>query len=167
MRKKYSLFILCLMLSLFIYLFYRTEKTVINEIAIALISLEQFVALRNCIVKILPLNEHIIYSLPEGLWVFCIAITSTGLYFSLCKIKVSLLFAPIVFSLGLELLQLLHITNGRFDFWDIGLSIFAWIIANYYITNNIKKQNILNPFNYSSGLCIISYLIVFLAHVWR
>lgn len=155
------------MVSLFIYLFFRTEKTVINEIFVSLISFEKYVELRKNIANMLPLNECIIYSLPEGLWVFCITLTSTSLFIKLGRIELNLLFLPLIFSIGLELFQLLHLTNGRFDFWDIGFSILFWTIANYMATNKSQSQNILNPFTTKSCICILSYLIVYLAHVWK
>lgn len=166
-KKQYILIVLCLLISLFIYLFFRTEKTVINELFISIISNEKYVELRKDIINVFPLNEYIIYSLPEGLWVFCITLTSTSLFLKLGPIKLNLLFLPLIFTIGLELFQLLHLTNGRFDFWDIGFSILFWAIANYFITNRNQSQNILNPFTKKSSICILSYLIVYFAHVWK
>lgn len=167
MKKHHYFIILSLLVGLFVYLFYRTEKTVINELFISIISLDNFVELRKSITKALPLNEHIIYALPEGLWVFCITLTSKFLFFKIGRHEITLLFFPLIFSVGLELFQLLHLTNGRFDFWDIGFSVLFLAIANYLITFKSTRQNILNPFNMQSFICILSYLIVYLAHVWK
>ncbi len=167
MKKNYCFIVLSLLFSLFVYLFYRTEKTVINEIFISIISFEKFAELRKEITNILPLNEHIIYSLPEGLWVFCITLTSKHLFLKVGKREINLLFIPLVFSIGLELFQLLHLTNGRFDFWDIGFSILFWAVANYLINYKSIRQNILQPFTIKSFVCLFSYLIVYLAHVWK
>ena len=154
-------------MSLFVYLFYRTEKTVINEIFISIVSFDNFVELRRCITGTLTLNEHIIYSLPEGLWVFCITLTSKFLFVKAGSREIDLHFVPLIFSIGLELFQLLHLTNGRFDFWDIGVSVLFWAIANYVIKYNNSRQNILNPFTGRSLICLLSYQIVYLAHVWK
>ncbi|WP_316788748.1 hypothetical protein [Pedobacter frigoris] len=167
MKKHYFLIIISLLISLFIYLFYRTEKTVVNEILIYMISFNSFSAIRACITTAFPLNEHIIYSLPEALWVFCITLTSKFLFIRIARREFSLLFAPLLFAIGLELFQLLHLTNGRFDFWDIGLSILFWGIANYFIKSPFRRQNLLPPFSTKSLICILSYLIVYLAHVWK
>ncbi|MDI9364128.1 MAG: hypothetical protein QM541_04190 [Flavobacterium sp.] len=167
MKKNYCYIALSLLLSLFVYLFYRTEKTVINEIFISIISFDKFAELRKEITNILPLNEHIIYSLPEGLWVFCITLTSKHLFLKVGKLEINLFFIPLVFSIGLELFQLLHLTNGRFDFWDIGFSILFWAVANYLINYKSIRQNILQPFTLKSFICLLSYLIVYLAHVWK
>lgn len=159
--------ILALLFCLFLYLFYRTEKTVINEIFISIFSYNRYLDLRNTISSALPLNEKIIYSLPEGLWVFCITLTSKYLFLKVGRHEINLVFFPLVFSIGLELLQLFHLSNGQFDFWDIGFSIIFWAIANYLIPFESRKQNILNPFNFRSLICLLSYLIVYLAHVWK
>ena len=156
-----------LLLSLCIYVFYRTEKTLINEMIIWHVSDDNFYALRSNISLAIPLNEHIIYSLPEGLWVFCITLTSKPFFLKIDKFRINLLYLPLIFSIGLELFQLLHLTNGRFDLWDIGLSILFWSLANYLMKHKIEKQNIFNPFTISSFICVLSYLIVYLAHSWR
>ena len=124
MKKNYWLIIFSLLLSLCIYVFYRTEKTLINEMIIWHVPYDNFYALRSNVSFALPLNDHIIYSLPEGLWVFCITLTSYSFFLRIDKFKINLLYLPLIFSIGLELFQLFNFTNGRFDLWDIGLSIF-------------------------------------------
>ncbi len=165
MKKKYVLILISLLVSFFIYLFYRTEQTVINQIVISLITYEKYIDFKNNITTLLPLNALIIYSLPEGLWVFCITLTSKCLILKIGKREIDLIYFPLIFSIGLELFQLFHLTNGRFDFWDIGFSITFWAIANYSFVKKGNNQNILNPFNTKSVVCIFSYLIVYLAHV--
>lgn len=167
MKKKYFLIIVSLAISLFIYLFYRTEKTLVTDFFISLISLDSYVGLKETIVNNLILNEHIINSLPEGLWVFCITLTSKNLFLKIGNREINLLFLPLIFSIGLEFFQLFNLTNGRFDFWDIGFSIAFWAIANYLMKQKNSKQNILRPFNTNSLICVLSYLIVYLAHVWE
>ena len=167
MRRNYVYISLALLISLFIYLFYRTEKTVINSIFISTVSCDTFVGWRKIITAVLPLHEIIIYSLPEGLWVFSITLTSRSLFLKLGRFEVQLLFLPLVFSIGLELFQLFHFTNGRFDFWDIGVSVLFWSGANYLANAEGTKENILKPFTFQSSICVLSYLIVYLAHVWN
>jgi hypothetical protein len=166
-KKNYILIVLSLLLSLFIYLFYRTEKTVINDLFVSIVSCDNFVDWRRTVTGVLPLHEIIIYSLPEGLWVFSITLTSKFLFLKVGRYEIQLLFLPLLFSIGLELFQLFHFTNGRFDFWDIGISILFWTAANYVTKVENTKQNILEPFTINSGICVLSYLIVYLAHVWE
>lgn len=158
---------LSLLISLFIYLFYRTEKTVVTEIFISIISPDQFINLRKSITSGLVLNKFIIFSLPEGLWVFCITLTSKLMFVRLGKREFNLIFAPLLFSIGLEIFQFFHLTNGRFDFWDVGVSILFWLAAIYLIEIKKPRQNLFNPLNIDSFICLFSYFIVYLAHVWE
>ena len=165
--KIYYFIILALLFCLFIYMFYRTEKTVINEIFVSLVPFEKFMELRRSITNTLPLNGNIIYSLPEGLWVFCITLTSKSLFFKIDSNEIKLISVPLIFSISLEFFQLLNFTQGQFDIWDIGYSIIFWSIANNFVCNEFKRQNILKPFTFKSFICLLSYLIVYLAHVWK
>lgn len=167
MKKQYLLIGAALLLSFFIYVFYRTEKTVVNEILLTFIPLDNFLLLRTYITAAFPLNNHIIYSLPEGLWVFCITITSKRLFVKFAGRELNLIYLPLIFAIGLELFQLLRLTNGRFDFWDIGVSLLFWAIGRYALLDARMKQNIFDPVNFRSVICILSYLIVYLAHVWQ
>jgi len=67
----------------------------------------------------------------------------------------------------LEVFQLFNITNGTFDFWDIGVSILFWTLANYISSEKKNHINIIPAFKIDSLLCVFSYLIVYLAHVSR
>lgn len=167
MKKHYILIIVSLLISLFIYLFFRTEHTVINEIIITIISVDNYLEIKKIIVKHSALNDYIIYSLPGGLWVFCITITSKNLFIRIRKHNIQCIYIPLLFSIGLEFLQLAGITNGRFDIWDIIFSLFFWFVANYLLKYPSEKQNITKPFNHRSSICFLSYTIVYLAHVWK
>jgi hypothetical protein len=166
-RNKPVFICVSLFLSLFIYLFYRTDRTVVNEIVIRIISFTTYTILKSHIVKVLPLNNIVIYSLPEGLWVFCITLTSKPYYIRLNKWRIDCLFIPIISCVTLEILQLLHIANGRFDFMDIGVSVMFWILGIYIFSDKSEKQNILIRPNFKTVVCLASYSIVYLAHVLK
>jgi hypothetical protein len=165
MKRVYLTIAIPLFASLVIYLFYRTENTVVNYLAMNLISVNSYMALRDSINRLLPLSRFVIYSLPEGLWVFCITLTSKAFYFERYEKKVSCAIIPLIFSIGLEFCQLLGITNGTFDLMDIGASIVFWTAANYFIVYSREQENILKPINIRSFTCFASYGIVYLSHV--
>ncbi len=167
MRKKYPYIIVSLLISLFIYLFYRTERTVVNEIVIHVISFETYALLKASVVRLLLLNDILIYSLPEGLWVFCITLTSKPYYVKLNNWRITCVLIPLIYSVGLEIFQLLHFTNGRFDFMDIWISILFWSIGNYAFNEKSETQNILMPLNSKTMVCLASYSIVYLSHVLK
>jgi hypothetical protein len=114
----------------------------------------------------LPLDDYLIYSLPEGLWVFCITLTSSFFYLKVRKRKWSLVFVPVLITLIMELFQLFHFTNGRFDLMDIIFSVAFWLLALYCTKANTDKSSLFQSFNASAICCIVSYSIVYLAHVF-
>jgi hypothetical protein len=165
--RKYIFICVSLLISLFIYLFYRTDRTVVNEIVIRMISFETYIRLKAHIVKALPLNNMVIYSLPEGLWVFCITLTSKPYYITRNNRRIDGMFIPLIFCFTLEILQLFHIANGRFDFMDIGVSVIFWLLGSYTLSDKSEKQNIFTRPNSKTIACLASYCIVYLAHVLR
>lgn len=165
MKKYIPLIVLSLSICLFIYLFFRTEKTVVNQVFISLFSKGTYDSLKSFVHETFPLKPFLVYSLPEGLWVFCITITSKFLPVSIGRVKVNLALVPLAFAVGLELCQLLHITNGRFDFTDIGFSFLFWLVA-YVFTDKYRKETTVHTrIGFSKIYCIFCYSIVYLAHV--
>jgi hypothetical protein len=156
-----------LLASLFIYLFYRTEKTVVNDMLIRLISFDTYSRMKLGVVQYLPLNKFVIYSVPEGLWVFCITLTSKPYYIQWNSRSVDCVFVPLIYCIGLEIFQVLHLTGGRFDVMDIEISILFWLLANGLFKYDAEKRNILKPLNLRSLACFASYGIVYLSHVLR
>ena len=167
MRKKYLLICISLFAALFIYLFYRTGRTLVNEMLVHVISLDTYVRLKANIVSALPLSDTIIYSLPEALWIFCITLTSKPYYIKLNKRRFDCKFIPLIFCVGLEMLQLFHITRGRFDFMDIGLSVIFWILGGFVLKDKAEKRNIFTRPDANMVICLASYTIVYLAHVFK
>lgn len=165
MKRTYSIIATALFVSLFIYLFYRTENTVINELIVLLLSPKTYSELRNNIACALPLNEPVLFSLPGGLWVFCMTILSKDLYMKIRSHKIKLVLVPVLFAVGLEFFQLLHITQGTFDVWDVGFYMMFWLLAYFGYKSNGAQQDILSPFTLRGFFCLACFLAVYLAHV--
>lgn len=164
MRRNFSI-AFALALSLFIYLFYRSDKTVINEIFVLFFSFDSYVSLRNFIVQNIILSDPVIYSLPGGLWVYCATALSHGFYLVLFRIKFAVALLPMIFAIGLEFCQLVQISNGRFDVGDVAFYIFFWLLAYYFFEAEGPEQNILSPFTIHGFFCLACMLSVYLAHV--
>lgn len=165
MKRIYSISVITLLISLFIYLFYRTQKTVVNELIISLLSLQTYSELRNAIRDSLILHEAIVFSLPGGLWVLCTTVLSRGLYLMVLRCKVRIVFIPLLFAVGLELAQLAHIVNGRFDLWDLAFYIMFWCLGYFSQPRRHDEQDILSPFSLNSFMFLACFLAVYLAHV--
>lgn len=163
MKKAFSL--ATLLVSLFIYLFYRSEKTVVNELLIALISYETYSQIKTSIIHFVPLSNLIIFSLPGGIWIFCATVFSQGFYMNIGRWQFPLVLMPILFAVVLELFQLFHLTNGRFDYWDLVFYVLFWLLATYSFPIRSKKENIWAPFTFHGFVCLLCLFSVYLAHV--
>lgn len=165
MKKYIPILALCLSACLFIYVFYRTEKTLVNYIATALLSKEGYKGVKEIIISVLPLKDVIIYSLPEGLWVFCITITSSFFYIKMQNRKLSLTLIPLLLAILMEVSQLLQFTNGRFDFMDILFSAVFWLLALCCTKSVSAREPVFRSFDARTAFCVGCYSIVYLAHV--
>jgi hypothetical protein len=165
MKRTYSLIVITLSVSLFIYLFYRTEKTVVNELMMLLLPLDVFAEVRRNIAHVIPLSEPIIFSLPGGLWVFCTTVLSRDLYLKFGDHKIRTVAIPILFAVGLEFCQLVHFAKGTFDRWDVGFYLVFWLLACYGFQSHDTRQNITSPFTVRGFICLACFLSVYLAHV--
>jgi len=163
--KKDLIIAFFLLLSLLIYVFYRTEKTIVNQLITFLFSAEYFIELQNMVRKFLPLNDKIIYSFPGAAWVFCATLTSKFVFIKFWKYKINLLYAPIIFVTIVEVLQFCKITNGHFDIFDLIFSLIFWVVAAFFFNYRESKQNLINPLNANSVVCAMSYMVVFLSDV--
>jgi hypothetical protein len=167
LKRSTFLLLSALLVSLFIYLFYRTDRTVVNSLFNFIFGKGNYQALKASIHAHLPLNEFIIFSLPEGLWVFCITVTSKDLYLKIGKTEIHIAILPLIFVVGLELLQWLHVTNGTFDFIDIMTAVLFWMIGFFLVEEENPKQYFLKQADKRSLVFLMSYLIVYLAHVFK
>jgi len=156
--KNNLLFVtIALFISLFIYLFFRTEHTVITQVFIFIVSLENYLLMKNIVLENLSLPFFVVYSLPEGLWVFTATVMSKGMICRIKNVNLNCVYVPLIFSIGLELLQFLHVTHGMFDISDIFVSLFFWTIARFYISPFTLERR--------SLYFISSYAIVYLSYV--
>jgi hypothetical protein len=164
MRKIISI-LAALSVSLFIYVVYRSEKTLVNELIIFLLSAETYAAIKNSVTNAIPLPASTIFSLPGGLWIFCATALSQDFYMKIRHYKIQVALAPILFAIGLEFCQLIHLTNGRFDTWDIIFYVLFWLLGYCSFPSHTTKKNIVSPFTLHGFICLACFLSVYLAHV--
>lgn len=166
MKKHYVTISVSLLVSLFIYLFYRTGNTLINEVAACMLTPHRYYHWRTVVTTALPLPGVIVYCLPEALWVFTITLTSRHLYLRMGTRRLHAALVPLLFAGGLEVLQWLHVTNGRFDWLDM-LAILAGWLAGYRLIPCAEERVLLfDADRLRKAVCIASYAIVYLAHVF-
>lgn len=150
---------------LFVYLFFRTETTIVNKLAIFLINIENYTALRLWVRALIHLPDVVIYSLPEGLWIFCLTLLARNVKFSLGNKLIDCSIFPLIYALMLELLQWLNITNGTFDSMDLVFASSFWLVAR-----NIKTPQLyhlpLSFYNTRSQVLLFSFSLILLSDVW-
>lgn len=164
-KKRFWVSGVGLLFCLFIYLFYRTENTVVNQMAITVFSPSGFRAVKEWVIGFLPLNEFIVYSLPGGVWVLSATLLSSSLFVRLGSMRIQLVLVPFVFAVLLELMQFFHLVAGRFDWSDLSVYLFFWGLGFWLNGKRESPANMFSPFTLRSAICIFSYAIVSLAHV--
>lgn len=111
-RKVLLNCLLPLALSLLLYTLFRTRDTIVNQAFIHLFSFQPPV-LR------LPQAPWVVYNLPGALWLYAF------LWFTSLSRSKFLTLLPLGLALGIETVQLLHITDGTFD----GLDVFFYLLS--------------------------------------
>jgi len=154
-----------LLFSLFIYLFFRPEETLITNLFISIISLEKYTLLKKSITELIPLSPLIIYSIPGGLWVFGLTVTAKNLYIPFGRKAIHCIYIPLLFAIALEFFQFMHISRGTFDAMDIVVSILFWLAAILFVKHSPARKSIFKPFDRRSFLFVSTYTIVHLARV--
>lgn len=167
MKKSIFATSLILIAALFIYVFYRTENTVVNKFIMIFIEYEKYYSWKAKISSQIPLPDLVVYSLPEGLWIFSVTLFSLNYFIALGRLKVSIHFFPITYAILLEIIQWTQLINGTFDFWDILISTFFWFLAIQFRSQSSESRNLFEKIDFTFSVCIFNYLIVYLSHVWK
>jgi len=163
MNYKYLFASICLLISLWIYVFYRIEQTLINRMIIAITSPLFFKEARQLMQDALKLPNFIIYSLPEGLWVFAVTIISENLTIRFKKIQISIIYMPLVVAYFIELIQYLSWSKGTFDWLDVMVIMSFWTLGYIYVKNNDTSKTIKPKLIY----VLLTYIMIVLSYVWK
>lgn len=168
MKKNWFLALALLFGSLIIYLFYRTEETVVNTLAAWLLGQGRFEGLRALFRLHLPLSSFAVYSLPEMLWTAAFTLLSGPLYVRIFRKTLFCYWIPLFVSVGLELLQLLPRFPGRFDRADLLGAVLAWAaVVAFSRKKTHPAQNLFERPDAQRFAFLGCYAIMYLAHVWR
>lgn len=163
--RKYAAMLVALLVSAFIYLFYRTNHTLINELFALVFGDVLYGSLKSIIQSNLKLPSQFIYSLPGALWVWVISIASRDVFIFVRGRKISLVFLPIIVAIGFELFQYFNWINGHFDWWDIFYALSFWLLS--FVSFNKQKRSFSEAYSTIHYNLVFagSYLLVFFAHV--
>ena len=145
-----------LAICLYIYLAYRPSNTVVQIIFRSVFPIDSLVYIQN---KSFSLPSWTVNSLPEGFWVFCMTWISSDFRFK----KFCLWWSPLLFALGLEILQYFGITDGTFDWVDVLFSIVFSLLAIRFLPQRAKTTY--SSISYYAVLLFIGYLLVVFSDV--
>lgn len=165
MKIKYFIIALALLCSLFVYLFYRTEQTVVNLVVIQIMGWDTFQEIRSGVNSKIILNGFQTYSLPEALWVLCLTLLSKRYKFRLATKEISLVYLPIILAFGFEFFQWIHWSNGSADLNDLWGSLLFWALGMKGFPEREPKIYLSESLNIHAALCTACYAVVYLAHV--
>lgn len=166
MFRSPLIYISPLLISLFIYFFYRSEQTLVNHIFNFLLSSNDLSLLRDKVQLLLPLPSIVVYSLPEGLWIFFVTQVSKELIWCRNKRKVSFILLPLLVAITIEIFQYFHITNGTFDHLDLIVAASFWSLSVFLFPPQLDQLKVQYYSNYKTFLFLSSYLIVILSDVF-
>lgn len=142
-----------LSVSLLIYLLFRTENTIINQLTLSYFSFTSFSS--N-----VSIADWVIYNLPGALWLFAF------LSILVKKNEKSIFFCliPLGGALAIEMLQYFSITDGTYDLIDVVFYLFAWAL---FMLRWLVKGNKIRWFKSSEKISKteVSILVLFFAIV--
>jgi len=148
-----------------VYVFYRTENTVINVLLNEVLAPVPLYEWQTKVQSAIPLPQFVIYSLPEGLWILCITLTSKYIYVKFPQLDFNLKYVPVFYAIILEWLQYYSITKGQFDYWDILSAVIFWLLGLTLFNAYYTRQYLFPINNLHKYIFVLSYLIINLAHV--
>ena len=165
MRIKYFIIALALLLSLFVYLFFRTEQTVVNYLFIKIGGGAPFYESRLWVTSHIMLSNFQIYSLPEALWILAITLLSKRYVIQFRNLHISLWYLPVLLAFGFEFFQWMHWSNGSADLNDLWGALLFWALGMTVFPEREPKISLFQSFNIHALLCMGTYAVVYLAHV--
>ncbi len=165
MKIKYYIIGISLLLSLFVYVFYRTEQTLVNYLCIQMVGGDMFSLSRIWMHKHITLSAFQRYSLPEALWILSITLLSKRYVIKWGRFTFSLLYLPLILAFGFECFQFLGWSPGQADINDLVGGILFWIIGVLLFPERDPKISLFKNMNIHSLLCTGTYAVVYLAHV--
>lgn len=157
--------LLALLPALFLYMFYRSERTVINIIAVSISPSDWFESARVWVQTTLPISEIVVGFLPGSLWVY--AATAALRHVSVSSLP--LWPTPLMVAAFFEAQQALGLTYGVFDSLDIVGGFIGCAIALRWPSRSPAVAQIdwrkLSLF--AKCGCMSLFLMLGLAYVWR
>lgn len=141
-----------------LYLLFRPVDTVIFKL-VELIGVGDIVNELRRSLNPNSFPEWFVYSLPGGLWLLAFQNTLTWLRGFKGKWLIPLVVLASFMGIGLELIQALHITDGRFDWVDVLFYSISTLLALSNIWLVRKRWEIYSSNNTSPKIVAVSFVV--------
>lgn len=128
MKRNLFLISVPLVFCAFICLIYRSQATNLNHLLDTVLGFD-ISGFKDEVRSAFPLNNMVIYNLPEALWIFSLTLLSKGLHLHVFGKKLHFLFIPLFYIFIAEYFQYFQITDGTFDVMDMIVSTVFWCVA--------------------------------------
>jgi len=146
-----------------IYISCREGNFLINAMLSDLFGIQLLNSFNSFVSSSLNFSSENINSLPSALWVFSTSLLSTRIKSENIIFKYLLICLPLIYSVSLEFIQYLGLTDGTFDKVDLTYSALGWFCALI-----IAKLFDFHPkaISISSGAVAFFYSILILGNVY-
>lgn len=151
-----------LLISFYLYAFYRSEQTVINILLSQTLPNHLYETLRHQVNLLLPLPDVLIGRIPAGFWILGSSLLSHDCVLILDQFELRLAWVPPLVALLIEIAQYFHLTDGTFDPWDVVTIAIAAFIATWS-TKRLSSPAFPAPWNWCFGAACL--VILFLADI--
>ena len=146
-----------------IYIVFRSDNFLVSNILESMIGTNEITNITEQIRLNINLSYSNINSLPSALWVFSTSFLSSRSKFNSRITWYIWITIPLIYSLGLEGLQLLQVTDGTYDPLDVKYSIIGWVCAMLVAkVIDISTSGCSIPYYY---LCLFYGILIF-GNVW-
>ncbi len=165
MKPLYATVFFSLCAGLLLYVGFRTEKTLVNQLCIHFGGYTHFIEIRSVLMSLFNPPSFVKYSLPGALWVFAITLISKPVQFTYKTLQFPLVIVPLLWALGFELFQYWGCIRGVFDWADVLGSVLFWLLGIAIFPNFKSNWKHLPISKLHRTVCVLSYAVVYLAHV--
>lgn len=145
-----------LVFSLFIYIVYRPDTTLINVFLLEIFEVQTVHDVRLVLSATFQPSSFVVHSLPGGLWIMSITTLIMGAFDTQATLKKGILVLPLLYGIGLEICQKNHWTDGTFDWMDVWIVPIAWL-CGVLLGGVLFKQKPL-PYHLGVGLVALGFL---------
>ena|SRR5687767_11825896 len=134
-----ALIVISLCIGAFLYVSTRSESIYLNQ-WLSMINNGELILYFQKLVTNVQIPEIIIYSLPDGLWMFAMIMVILMIWdFRLHKRSMIWLFSAIGAGISFEFLQSMQIVRGTFDKMDLLLILVCAILPITFILIKFRK----------------------------